>query len=229
MGPIQVAMRPDDGGSVRRVWRETVGWSACTLLLAVVVCVSALIAGESSLLPDAIRWWGGAAIAFAALGAPIFIWGIVRVGISRARAIGLLVDVPRGLSFCVVRKEVTATAIRSLTSESDERKVPLDMSVIADRSGLSLFGGGVLEPRLVWKESWKSIVSISRAGSAIGSGRGVAIEVVHDGLVTKIEFSVVGRGFGGLGAPRATALDSLIDSMNLLRRPASTAPDPGTP
>lgn len=129
---------------------------------------------------------------------------------------------PGALVVRVMRVRGVMTAMQSLDSESP--LVPLGFTLVADDSGLELWGGAAEQPARLVRVPWEAVRDIRRSGLTRWGRTSAGITVVSttsdERGGVELPLAVVGAGLGGLFAPGAEELGELIDGLDARRRRA---------
>lgn len=138
----------------------------------------------------------------------------------------------------LARARPGATVIRAVRARGLRRAVtalrtevpflPFGLTLVADDTGIEVWGGSAEHPLRVGRASWEAVAAIEPI-RAIRWGRaadGLAILVFDgvDGASVALPVAVIGAGLGGLSAPGREELDALVGVLRARRGEALARP-----
>ncbi|AYF97499.1 hypothetical protein [Protaetiibacter intestinalis] len=152
----------------------------------------------------------------------VFAWLMIWATRAAQRAERLAAARPGAVVIRAVGSRGLRRAVAALRTEV--AFLPLGFTVVADRTGIEVWGGSAEHPLRIGRAPWDAvadiaIVRVSRAGRA-ADGLSVAILDGVEGSRVELPIAVVGYGLGGLFAPRRPQLLELHRELTVRRSAA---------
>ncbi|QEO09299.1 hypothetical protein [Protaetiibacter larvae] len=119
---------------------------------------------------------------------------------------------------------VRAMRVRGMLSvapalDAESPRVPLGITLLADDTGLELWGGAAEHPARLARIPWESVDDIRRtAHTRWGrAAAGITVHAMCHGAAVELPLAIVGAGLGGLFAPDEERIDDLVAGLHARR------------